>query len=97
MFPRTLRESFEELKHETEASGRIHIGLAQKLLDDIHRTVKEFREQQRDTRKRVRGGLMWSRGKGIVKRYKGWGWVRVRGDQQVRGGQQVRDKGLSKS
>ena len=52
---RTMREAWDELKHETEASGRIHIGLAQKLLDDIHRTVKEFREQQRDIRKKVKG------------------------------------------
>ena len=50
---RTLRGSWDELKHETEASGRIHIGLAQKVLDDIHHTVKEFREQQRDIRKKV--------------------------------------------
>ncbi len=49
-----MRESFEDLKHETEATGRIHSGLAQKMLDEIHRTVKEFREQQRDIRKKVR-------------------------------------------
>lgn len=41
------------MKHETEASGRIHLGLAQKILDEIHHTVKEFREQQRDIRKKV--------------------------------------------
>ena len=35
-------------------SGRIHLGLAQKILDEIHHTVKEFREQQRDIRKKVR-------------------------------------------
>ena len=50
---RTLRESWDNLKHETEASGRIHLGLAQKILDEIHHTVKEFREQQRDIRKKV--------------------------------------------
>ena len=52
-FCRTLRESWDYLKHETEASGRIHLGLAQKILDEIHHTVKEFREQQRDIRKKV--------------------------------------------
>ena len=50
---RTLRESWDQMKLETESSGRIHIGFAQKILDEIHRTVKEFREQQRDIRKKV--------------------------------------------
>lgn len=48
----TLRESWDTLKHETESSGRIHHGLAQKILDEIHHTVKEFREQQREIRKK---------------------------------------------
>ena len=50
----SLRESWERLKHETESSGRVHLTLAQSLLDEIHHTVKEFREQQRDIRKKVR-------------------------------------------
>lgn len=50
---RTLRDSWEKLKQETESSGRIHVGMAQKILDEIHHTVKEFREQQRDLRKKV--------------------------------------------
>lgn len=48
----TLRESWDQMKHETESSGRIHLGLAQKILDEIHHTVKEFREQQREIRKK---------------------------------------------
>jgi proline-serine-threonine phosphatase interacting protein 1 len=49
-----LRESWDQLKVETEASGKVHLGLAQKILDEIHHTVKEFREQQREIRKKVK-------------------------------------------
>ena len=49
----SLHDSWERLKMETETSGRVHIGLAQTILDEIHHAVKEFREQQRDIRKKV--------------------------------------------
>lgn len=38
---------------ETEAIGRTHLSLAQKISEELNRSLKEFREQQRDIRKKV--------------------------------------------
>ena len=38
---------------ETEKIGRLHMELSQKIVDEIDRSVKEFRTQQKENRKRV--------------------------------------------
>jgi len=38
---------------ETEAIGKIHLNLAHKIQEELHLSLKEFREQQRDIRKKV--------------------------------------------
>lgn len=49
----TLRRSWEQLKSETESAGRLHINLSGKIIEDLHHQLKEFREQQRDIRRKV--------------------------------------------
>lgn len=48
----SLRKSWEELKTETESYGRVHLNLSQKLQEDVYRSLREFRDQQRDIRKK---------------------------------------------
>ena len=43
---------------ETEKIGRVHTELSQKIVDEIDRSVKEFRTQQKEIRKRV-GWSAW--------------------------------------
>ena len=38
---------------ETEKIGRLHIEMSQKIVEEIDRSVKEFRTQQKESRKRV--------------------------------------------
>ena len=51
----TLRRSWEQLKLETESTGKAHLTLSGKVLEDLHHQLKEFREQQRDIRRKVSG------------------------------------------
>jgi proline-serine-threonine phosphatase interacting protein 1 len=48
----TLRKSWDQLKSETDAVGRLHLSLSQKITDDILKAVREFKDQQRETRKK---------------------------------------------
>lgn len=48
----TLRRSWEQLKSETESTGRLHINLSGKIIEELHHQLKEFREQQRDIRRK---------------------------------------------
>ena len=43
---------------ETEKIGRVHTELSQKIVEEIDRSVKEFRTQQKEIRKRV-GWSAW--------------------------------------
>ena len=54
----TLRKSWDQLKSETEKIGRVHTELSQKIVEEIDRSVKEFRTQQKEIRKRV-GWSAW--------------------------------------
>lgn len=48
----TLRRSWDQLKTDTENIGKLHVGLAQKMMEELHHSLREFRDQQRDKRKR---------------------------------------------
>ena len=39
---------------ETESIGKVHISLAQQLIEELELCVRKFREMQRDKRKNVR-------------------------------------------
>ena len=41
------------MKQETEATGKFHCTLAVKITEELHHQLKEFREQQRDIRRKV--------------------------------------------
>ncbi|KAL9985653.1 hypothetical protein ACROYT_G008079 [Oculina patagonica] len=49
----TLRESWEVIKTETENMGKVHISLAQQLIEELEQCVRNFREMQRNKRKPV--------------------------------------------
>ena len=49
----TLRQSWDVLRQETENIGRAHIEFSQHLMDQIEKTVREFREEQKNKRKVV--------------------------------------------
>ncbi|KAJ7393864.1 proline-serine-threonine phosphatase interacting protein [Desmophyllum pertusum] len=49
----TLKESWDVIKTETENMGKVHISLAQQLIEELEQCVRNFREMQRDKRKRV--------------------------------------------
>lgn len=49
----SLRDSWDVLKTETENMGKAHISLAQQLIEQLEQCVKDFREMQREKRKRV--------------------------------------------
>lgn len=38
---------------ESEVIGKAHVTLGQRLLEELHHSVKEFKEQQRDVRKKT--------------------------------------------
>ncbi|XP_064387838.1 proline-serine-threonine phosphatase-interacting protein 1-like [Halichondria panicea] len=48
----SLRKSWDTLRSDTDTIGQLHVGLAQTILEQVHHTLKEFREQQRDIRKK---------------------------------------------
>lgn len=45
---------FVKFLSETENMGKVHISLAQQLIEELEQCVRNFREMQRDKRKRVR-------------------------------------------
>ncbi|XP_068743904.1 proline-serine-threonine phosphatase-interacting protein 1-like [Montipora capricornis] len=49
----TLKESWEILKAETENMGKLHLSLAHQLTEQLEQCVRDFRETQREKRKRV--------------------------------------------
>ncbi|XP_031566957.1 proline-serine-threonine phosphatase-interacting protein 2-like [Actinia tenebrosa] len=49
----SLKDSWDCLRNETENVGKAHIALAQQLLDDLEKAMREFRETQRAKRKQV--------------------------------------------
>ena len=51
----SLRRSWEQLKLETESTGKSHCTLSGRIMEDLHHQIKEFREQQRDARRKVGG------------------------------------------
>ena len=50
----TLRRSWDQLKTETENIGRLHMQLSMKIQEEMLKSVKDFRIQQKEIRKKVR-------------------------------------------
>ncbi len=50
---RTLRRSWDQLKTETENIGRLHMQLSVRIQEEMLKSIREFRIQQKDIRKRV--------------------------------------------
>ena len=50
---RTLRRSLDQLKLETETTGRLHMQLSLRLQEELLKSTKEFRNQQKEIRKKV--------------------------------------------
>ncbi|XP_015759730.1 PREDICTED: proline-serine-threonine phosphatase-interacting protein 1-like [Acropora digitifera] len=49
----TLKESWEVLRTETENMGKLHVSLAHQLMENLEHIVRDFRESQREKRKKV--------------------------------------------
>ncbi|XP_048581191.1 proline-serine-threonine phosphatase-interacting protein 1 isoform X1 [Nematostella vectensis] len=49
----TLKSSWDSLRNETENIGKAHVALAQQLLDSLEKGLQEFRENQKETRKKL--------------------------------------------
>lgn len=49
----TLRESWEVIKTETENIGKLHVALSQQLIEELENCVRNFKDVQRDKRKKV--------------------------------------------
>ena len=49
----TLRKSWEQVKIETEAVGKLQVESSQKVVEDISKSLKEFHVQQKESRKKA--------------------------------------------
>lgn len=48
----SVKKSFEQLKAESENVGRLHMQLSQRIQEEVLKSTKEFRNQQKDVRKK---------------------------------------------
>jgi proline-serine-threonine phosphatase interacting protein 1 len=49
----SLRRSYDQLKLETETTGKLHMQLSLRIQEDVLKTTKEFRNQQKEVRKKT--------------------------------------------
>ncbi|XP_065183116.1 proline-serine-threonine phosphatase-interacting protein 1-like [Sycon ciliatum] len=49
----TLRTSWDSLKYETESCSREHFAVSQRMSSELEKAVKDFKEKQRDARKKI--------------------------------------------
>ena len=51
---RTMKKCWEQIRAETETTGKLHMQLSLRLQDDVLKSVRDFRNQQKEVRKKVR-------------------------------------------
>ena len=49
-----MKKCWDQIRAETETTGRLHMQLSLRLQDEVLKSVRDFRNQQKEVRKKVR-------------------------------------------